>query len=217
MAESIAASCGAPCYHTTHQEGHIAAALASLQQDWQERFLAFHLSGGTGEILLVTPHRNGYAIEKVGDSDLPPGQFVDRVGVALGLRFPAGPALEKLAQQSEVCDLRLNSSVKGMHISFSGPESAAQRAIQAGAAPAEVAAAVLDCIAKSLEKAMTNARRETGCHKVLLAGGVAANQRIRGRLQRPGVYFADARYAGDNATGVAALGARMWQQEVHHG
>ena len=210
VAKSIAASHSVACFATSHQEGHLEAALLSLRLSWQEPFLALHLSGGTGEILLATPEKSGFAIKRLGDCDLPPGQFVDRVGVALGLPFPAGPHLEALAAQAEGEKLRFSGSVRGMHISFSGPESAAQRAIRAGAEPAQVAAAVLDNIAKSLGKAIRNARRESGCGKVLLMGGVVANQRIRERLKPLDLSFAEAAFTGDNASGVAHLGWKKW-------
>lgn len=217
LARSLAAAYGAPLYRTSHQEGHIAAALWSAALDWREPFLALHLSGGTGEILRVAPREVGYDIETVGDADLPPGQFVDRVGVALGLPFPAGPHLERLAEQAGSCDFRLSGSVQGARISFSGPEAAAQRAIKAGVEPAAIAAAVLDNIAKSLFKAIENARQQTDCQKVLLAGGVAANARLRKRLAPLHVSFAAPEYAGDNACGVALMGLAAWRQEVAHG
>ena len=217
LARSLAAAWGAPLYETSHQEGHIAAALWSAGLSWQEPFLALHLSGGTGEILYVTQKAAGYEIETVGDTDLPPGQFVDRVGVALGLPFPAGPHLEKLAEEATDLSFRLSGSVQGTHISFSGPESAAQRAVKAGVEPASVAAAVLDNIAKSLGKAIEAARFQTGCGKVLLAGGVAANQRIRNKLLPLKVDFAAPKYAGDNACGVALIGLAAWTGEADHG
>ena len=217
LARSLAAAGGAPLYRTSHQEGHIAAALWSAGLDWREPFLALHLSDGTGEILAVTPGEAGFAIETVGDTDLPPGQFVDRVGVALGLPFPAGPALEQLAQQAQTTDFRLSGSVQGTHISFSGPESAARRAVTAGVEPAQIAAAVLDNIAKSLGKAIAAAREQTGCQRVLLAGGVAANRRIREKLQPLKVRFAGPEHSGDNACGVALLGLAAWRKEAAHG
>ena len=212
VARSIAASAGCPFYPFSHQEGHIQAALSSANRQWHEPFLALHLSGGTGEILLVTPKKVGFQVKLVGDTDLPPGQFIDRVGVALGLPFPAGPALEKLAGATKG-EFRLSGAVKGTHISFSGPESAAQRGIAQGVPAQEIAAAVLDNISKSLEKAVRTAMQETGCAHCIAAGGVAANLRIRHRLQTLGVDFALPSYAGDNAYGIALLGAASYRQE----
>lgn len=214
VARSVAASLGVPCYVTSHQEGHIMAALYSANLRWTEPFLAVHLSGGTGELLYVEPHAVGFSIRVIGDTDLPPGQFIDRVGVALGLSFPAGPEIEKLAACAISTDFRLTGCVQGTHISFSGPESAAQRAVAAGVPSAEIAAAVLDNIAKSLAKAIGAARSEYGCQRVLLAGGVAANQRIREKLHSLHLNFAQSHYAGDNAVGVALLGLKRHEQET---
>lgn len=206
LAESLAASHHAPCFHFSHQEGHLAAALYSAGLHWRHPFLALHLSGGTGELLRVEPLAVGFRAEVIGGCDLPPGQFIDRVGVALGLPFPAGPELERLAEQAVGTELRFSGSVQGLSISFSGPESAAQRAIAAGADGPQVAAAVLDNIAKSLAKAITRARQRYQCQPVLLAGGVAANQRLRRRLAPLGVEFAAPELCGDNAVGLALLG-----------
>lgn len=211
-ARQLAAALDIPLFATSHQEGHIAAALASRGLDWQEPFLALHLSGGTGELLAVRPHADGYQLEILGTSDLPPGQFIDRVGVALGLSFPAGPELEALAQTATGKDFRLSGAIKGLNISFSGPESAAQRAVRAGVDRAQIAAAVLDNIASSLAKAIQRAQRQTGYQRVLLAGGVAANQRIARRLQAPDTVFAQPRLAADNACGAALLGWRHFQE-----
>ncbi|MBQ6808799.1 MAG: O-sialoglycoprotein endopeptidase [Firmicutes bacterium] len=207
LARSLAAAFACPLFRFSHQEGHIEAALASAGLQWKEPFLALHLSGGTGELLFAQPLENapGFQVELIGDCDLPPGQFVDRVGVALGLPFPAGPHLEKLAGDTQG-DFRLSGSVQGTHISFSGPESAAQRAILAGVEPREVTAAVLDNIAKSLEKAVRCGMEQYKCRRVIAAGGVAANARIRRRLEKIGLRFAEARFAGDNAFGIARLG-----------
>lgn len=209
LARSLAATLHCPLYTFSHQEGHIEAALGSAGLRWRDSFLALHLSGGTGELLFVQPRQDGpgFGVTLVGDTDLPPGQFIDRVGVALGLPFPAGPHLEKLAGDT-LGAFRLSGSVQGTHISFSGPESAAQRAIQAGVVPRkEIAAAVLDNIAKSLEKAIRCSMEQQHCHRVVAAGGVAANARIRKRLEKIGVRFADPCFAGDNAFGTARLGA----------
>jgi len=212
VARSIAAAAGCPVYSFSHQEGHLEAALASAGKSWQAPFLALHLSGGTGELLYVKPLELGFDIDVVGHSDLPPGQFIDRVGVAMGLPFPAGPYLEKLAGDT-AGEFRLNGSVKGMEISFSGPESAAQRAVAAGVPHKEVAAAVLDNIGKSLEKAIRTGMERYHCRHCIAAGGVASNQRIRRRLEKIGVTFADPRFAGDNAFGIARLGAKAYQKE----
>ena len=228
LARELAAALSLPLLQYSHQEGHLAAALWSAGLGWQQPFLALHLSGGTGEILKVTPLFPGeaaaseadsafgsprYRIELVGDTDLPPGQFVDRIGVALGFPFPAGPHLDKLALTATDTEFRLSGSVKGTHISFSGPESAAQRAISQGLEPASIAAAVFANIGKSLAKAIKAARQLTGLEDVLLMGGVAASQNLRAALEPAGIRFALARYSCDNAVGTSSLAAADMKQK----
>jgi len=208
LAKELAAALDLPLAEFSHQEGHLAAALWSAQLKWNDPFLALHLSGGTGEILLIKPKRCGYDIQIVGDTDLPPGQFVDRIGVALGYPFPAGAHLDKLALSASSKDFRLTGSVKGTHISFSGPESAAARAVEAGVEPAQIAKAVFDNIGKSLAKAIACARKETDIKKVLLMGGVAASENLRQILKNENIHFAQAKYSSDNAVGIAALGVQ---------
>lgn len=65
-----------------------------------DQFLTFHLSGGTSELLYVSSKPSGFEVEIIGGTtDLSAGQFVDRIGVAMGLPFPAGPHLENGKQR----------------------------------------------------------------------------------------------------------------------
>lgn len=211
---SIAAALGVPFYPTTHQEMHIQAGLWSSDAPPQgERFLAIHLSGGTTELIRVTRRPGGFAEELLGGTqDLHAGQFVDRVGVALGLPFPAGPHMERLASGGTAGRAALPSAVKGLTLSFSGPESAAQRLV-GQVEPADLALAVLHTVARSLEKWLRNAMEETGLTEVLIVGGVASNQilrdRLRQRLEHSAVgarlAFAQPRFSTDNAVGTALL------------
>ncbi len=216
LAKSLGIFLRVPVYLTTHQEGHIAAGEYTLDARPQaDRFLAVHLSGGTSEVLDCTRHAEGYRIEKLGGTiDLHAGQLVDRVGVALGLSFPAGPALEELARPAEGT-FRVGSAVDGLRFSFSGPEAALMRAISGGdVPPEEIARATEQCIANTLEKVLRHAVESGLSRDILIVGGVAANSYIRNRLQKrlmhPAVgarlYFCDPVYSGDNAYGVAVLG-----------
>lgn len=216
LAKSLSTYLRIPLHLTTHQEGHIAAGeYTADEQPKADRFTAVHLSGGTSELLLCKRHAAGYAIEKVGGTiDLHAGQLVDRIGVALGLPFPAGPQLEQLAKQS-TGEFRVSSAVEGLHFSFSGPEASLLRAVEAGQVqPADIARATEQCIANTLEKALRNAVEQGMPREILIVGGVAANQYMRERLikrlEHPAVkaklYFCDPAYSGDNAYGVAMLG-----------
>ena len=221
LGESLAAVLSLPFYETTHQEGHLMSALWSAAVELDD-FLAIHLSGGTTELLRVKRLKAGFEIQLLGTSDLAAGQMVDRVGVALGLPFPAGPALEKLASEVEKTEIKLPISVRGLDVSFSGPESQAQRLLKAGAAPDELATAVFELIAESLVRLILNAKAETGVKDVLLAGGVAANLRIKATLEyrldrEVKLAFAAPEYSGDNAVGVALLGLAKQRVDKIHG
>lgn len=210
-----------PLYYTTHQEGHIAAGEYTMDQPLStQRFLAVHLSGGTSEILDCTRVEGGYMINCIGGTqDLHAGQLIDRVGVALGLPFPSGPYLEQVAAESDLYpsdeEFTVPSSVTTYTFSFSGPEAALMRAIKGKQIPhAQIARATEKCIANTLEKSLRKAVGDGYPRDILIVGGVSANQYIRTRLIKrlthPAVkgrlYFADPRYAGDNAYGVARLG-----------
>ncbi len=205
-----------PNYRFSHQEGHIAAGLYSANLKWTKPFLAIHISGGTTEILYVKPQDKGLDIEICTDCDLAAGQFVDRIGVALGLDFPAGKALEQLALSMPASDLRLKTAVKGNHISFSGAESAAQRLIDKQQ-PAAIAQAVFFNIGRSLARALQILAKQKNCYQVLLVGGVAANSLIKGRLKAElpnfDLQFAQPQLACDNAVGIAALALDSVQKQ----
>lgn len=207
-AEAIARAAGVPLYDFSHQEGHLAAGMDAVPA---EQFLAVHISGGTSELLKVHPDAAaGFSVELLaGTSDLNAGQMIDRVGVALGLPFPAGPALERLAK-SAGGSISLPSSVDGYRFSFSGPCSAALRLVEQGADAAEIAYAVLRVVANALEKVLRTARTEYGLATVLAVGGVLSNQLIRDRLlHRLGpafrLLFAEPGLSSDNAVGIARL------------
>ena len=213
---SLAHMVDVPFYRTTHQEGHIAAAIDTADRSIEaEIFTALHLSGGTSDMLRVQRLPSGYDIEKVGGStDLYAGQLVDRIGVALGLSFPAGSELEQLAKESREL-LTVATSVQGTQFSFSGPETALQRLLQSERYKrADIARATESVIAKTVEKALLHAFKMNLPKQVLIVGGVAANEHIRERLRHrlehraigASLSFADIHYSGDNAFGVAAIG-----------
>jgi N6-L-threonylcarbamoyladenine synthase len=221
---SLAHAAGVPFYETTHQEGHIAAALGAADREVEEDVLTvLHLSGGTSDMLHVRRLASGFQIRKVGGStDLYAGQLVDRIGVALGLSFPAGRELEQLARESQQL-LSVPASVQGTHFSFSGPETALKRLLETGRhRVADIARAVENVIAKTVEKSLLNAFKAGFPKHVLLVGGVAANNYIRERLRRrlehravgARISFARVHFSGDNAFGVASIGWDQLKKEL---
>jgi N6-L-threonylcarbamoyladenine synthase len=218
--ETFAKLLGVPFIPTTHQEGHIRAGLYGQEFLNQQAFLAWHISGGTTELLRVQPQESGFAIEKIGGaSDLQVGQFVDRVGVALGEAFPAGPYLEKLALLSNSQD-HLPVVTQGLTISFSGPDSAAKRLIASGINGCDIARMVFDCIAKSLLKVSAQAIKDQQINRILLVGGVASSQIIRESLNAMGpelgmeFHFGAKDLSSDNAVGVGLIGQDYWQHSL---
>jgi N6-L-threonylcarbamoyladenine synthase len=216
FALTFARALGVPVVRTSHQEGHLAAAQYCIDDiPSGAPFIGVHLSGGTSDVLLAEPTRFGYRIWPFAEgADLHAGQFVDRVGVALGLPFPAGPHLEKLAQEAEGSEFRIGARLVGKQLSFSGPCSAALRAIEQGVPPAEVAYAVEACIANAVAKAVSLAAKEhPDVRYCVIAGGVAANAYIRSRvthrlrMEAPllAVRFAPPKFSSDNALGVACI------------
>ena len=212
QAETLAAALKVPLIRTDHQSGHIRAALYGneglLKRD---RFLAAHISGGTTDVLLVEPHPDrSYRIEPIGTStDLHAGQFVDRIGVALDLPFPAGKHLEALAVTAKKKTVKLASAVKDGSCSFSGAESAAQRLLHT-VEDEELAYGVYDCLARTLAKMFAAARSEHGNLPILICGGVASSNLLRSMLRDrcdAKLYFGEPKYSSDNAAGVALLGA----------
>ena len=212
----IARSLGIPFHALSHQEGHLAAGLWSAALP-PGRYLAVHLSGGTTELLSVE-EREGAALEislAGGTTDLHAGQFVDRIGVAMGLPFPAGPALEQCARLGATGAIVLPVAVKGAEMSFSGPASHARRLLEQGCSGPDLARAVELCIADSLAAALRAAYDPDTHEAVLIVGGVAANAFIRKRLLQKGpaatFHFAAPEFAGDNAAGLAVMAARRYR------
>jgi N6-L-threonylcarbamoyladenine synthase len=209
LAKSIALALRVPLIETTHQQGHVRAAL--LGTPLRADFIAVHLSGGTTELLKVG---EGLTIGLLGGTaDISAGQLVDRVGVALGLSFPAGPQLEALAEKGEA-QSSLPVSVSRMKASFSGAEAQLMRHIEAGVPPEAVAAEVYSLLSRTLARLISQAAAETGLTDVLLAGGVASSRLLRALLpERLGrlndsvrIHWAKPELSGDNAAGVALIG-----------
>ncbi len=213
FAKALALSHRIPLHTLSHQENHILAAVWSAGGPGSKRFLAIHASGGTSELVLVERQDSALAIRLLGGSiDLQAGQFVDRVGVALQLPFPAGPHVEALARTA-TGSVRLPVSVDNLSASFSGPASQAARLIAAGGEPAEIAYAVEICIAETIARLIQAGISESGVSDVLLAGGVMANQHIRRYLrerlaQTASLFFPAAAYSPDNAIGAAVFSLR---------
>ena len=209
-AHSFAAARGIDVYDFSHQNGHIrAAAYSSGHQSriFEGRFLSFHVSGGTTEALLAEPSSIGFDAELVGGTlDLNAGQVIDRVGVSLGLRFPCGAELEKLAQAYSGQKKKIKTSVKDGWCNLSGLQNMAADLYTKTQDKNAVAAFVFDFVCETLITMSEQIIGKYGDMPVLFAGGVMSNRYMRERIrERFEAYFAEPAFSADNAAGIALL------------
>lgn len=223
-AQSLAAVLHTGLYEFSHQAGHIAAVIfdTELSNLFEQEFIAFHVSGGTTQCLLVRPDKTGvkpFEITTVAESlDLHAGQVIDRAGAMLGLKFPSGAALEQLARESQT-DYPVKVAFKGMSCCLSGIENQCRDLLDKNVKPCDVARFCL----KSVEWAVLEMTRRVldvyPDRTLVYAGGVMGNAMIRDSVTRSfsaqcgGVYFASPDFSADNAAGIAALCGRAYRRK----
>lgn len=211
LAESISAVNKIPLYKTSHQVGHILAALYSSKklELAGERFIAFHVSGGTTDCLLVQPDsENILNITEIGASlDLKAGQAVDRVGVMLGLQFPCGKQLEKLAEKSTE-KFKIKPALRDGSCCLSGVENKCQKMLDDGVPHEDIAMYCLQYICSAIRGMTLYALEKYGRLPVIFAGGVMSDKIIRKQLESEfGAYFAEPEFSCDNGAGTAIFAA----------
>ena len=215
LGESTAHILGVPFFPCSHQQGHIAAAAwsAGHEELLDQPHLAWHLSGGTTELLLVEPEGHNISAVRIGGtSDISAGQLIDRAGVLLGLPFPAGKALDELSTQA---DSSPSFAVKQKDLTFSlsGMENKVRELVEAGASPAAVARFTVGTVAGVVARVTAQAQSGHPGLPVLCSGGVASNRRLREVLTRQcGALFALPEFSADNALGAAILAHRALQR-----
>ena len=223
LAEQLGAYMGIPVYRFSHQEGHIRAALYSAaltrgeQLDMGDRFVAFHVSGGTTEAVMVSVRNgaeNGYDIKYLcGSLDLKAGQAVDRAAALLGLGFPGGKELDRLSLEWPE-DIKVRPTMRGMDCSLSGIENKCKRQLEEGREPAYIARCCLCSIASALLGMHDAIIEKYGDLPVIFAGGVSSNTVIRRILtERTHAVFAQPEYSCDNAAGTALLAAERYARQ----
>lgn len=214
LAESIGAVKGVPVYRTSHQVGHILAALYSAGKLSliNEPFIAFHVSGGTTDCLYCVPHKDELIrAEETGTSlDLKAGQLIDRTGLMLGLSFPCGPELERLAENS--CEkYPVKTVIRDGSCCLSGFQNKAEDMVKKGTAHEDIAMYIQNCIAKTVFEMTRYAREIKGDIPVIYAGGVMSNKYIKSSLEKrmDNIFFAEPVFSADNAAGTALYGCYM--------
>lgn len=219
----LAAGLGVPFFAFSHQEGHLAAVKQGSPLQDEGAYLSYHLSGGTSELL----HVNQGEITIIGGSkDISFGQVMDRIGVALGLDFPAGKAMDGLALeynlrrdgQDKSKDNLKKIPIDGLFFNLSGIETQCSRALDKDAANRqaliyELFLRISQCLCAVTERAMA----VSNCNKVLLAGGVSASGFLRQyfaehfKEKEACIAFGSPELSSDNAVGLSWLGGkRIW-------
>lgn len=210
-ATAISAANNIPLFRFTHQQGHIAAALFSAKRlDLiDQKFIAFHVSGGTTQALLVEPDAENICKTRLIASslDLKAGQAVDRVGVMLGLDFPAGKELDKLACLCED-KIKVKPVMRGCDCSLSGVENKCKKMLDEGENKEKIARFCIEYICASLDGMAQALLKEYGELPLVFSGGVMSNSIISKRLgDKYGAFFAAPEFSCDNAAGIAVLTA----------
>ena len=213
-AQTMASAFGVPCYAFSHQQGHIAAALwsASRMDLMEKPHLAWHLSGGTTELLLVEPeNRNVRATLIGGTSDISAGQIMDRTGKLLQLGFPSGKALDQLAAAaSGKQEFKVKTSE--LLFSLSGLENKIKAYYDAGNTPEETAAYAVRSVCDVVIRTTKEALQQYPGYEVVFSGGVASNSMLRKETEVFKPVFAQSAFSTDNAMGIAVL---TWLQGEH--
>ncbi|MBE6547549.1 MAG: peptidase M22 [Ruminococcaceae bacterium] len=221
VAVSIATAVGCPVYKFSHQAGHVAAALYSCGAEDEistsskdGRFAAFHVSGGTTEILLVDNTDGKMTVEQIGGTqDINAGQAIDRAGVMMGMKFPCGREMESLCRDGVSFCKTVKTCVNGLSCNLSGLENQAAKLYAKNNDKREVCEYVFDFVGATLLKMTNNLREQYEDIPVLYAGGVMSNGRIKGILSsNKNVYFAQPEFSSDNAAGIAILCKKKYEK-----
>ena len=220
FAKTLSTLIGCKLYETTHQENHIEASLFTNNIIDKNNFLSIHMSGGTTEILLVNKEKDNYNIEIVGGTkDISFGQLIDRIGVKLGYKFPAGKYIDEDATKCiEKIEKGLKTSVKDGYMNLSGLENQINNLIENNSKE-YIAKILLDSIVRNIYKSILYISKNYNLNEVVFAGGVSASKYIKkelnSKLKKENIhpYFTEAEYSTDNALGCAIIGLNKYLGE----
>jgi N6-L-threonylcarbamoyladenine synthase len=209
-AKLLSDSLRVPLVEVSHQQGHVAASLwSACRMDLMEQMhLAWHLSGGTTELLLVQPDGKNVSCMRIGGtSDISAGQLIDRTGQLLGLPFPSGKHLDALSCQATGTDV-FRVKCKDATFSLSGVQNKVQQFYANSNDGTETAAYALRCISFAVYQATVQALKKYPGLPVVFSGGVASNSMLRKELEPLAPVFSKPEFSTDNAMGVAVLAHR---------
>lgn len=200
----------------SHQEGHIAAVIYDSGRDdlFSQNFLAFHVSGGTTEAVTASPDKAGFVLRNVAQTlDLNAGQAIDRVGLMLGLKFPCGAELEKLALENSEA-IKVNPTLKNCDCCLSGLENICQKLKNENKSKQYIAAYCIEYIRKTLSIMTDRLFEKYGKTPVIFAGGVMSDSIIQNSFkEKYNAIFAQPQFSTDNAAGIAYLAYRKFNDD----
>lgn len=212
---NLANALSIPLYKTSHQEGHLMAAIKTSGLDEIDgTFYGLHLSGGTTEILKARKIFSGFEIDMIGGTlDLNFGQLIDRIGVKMGLDFPAGKKMDEMASRIvhedhfkfKFKDV-LNFNLSGLENKYSDMLGLHENDY--------ICRHLFNTIGNILQSILSELPEPL---PIILSGGVASNSIVKSILQKAlpnrSLYFALPEYSRDNAYGVAELGRQFYFEE----
>ncbi len=215
-AKILSAALHIPCYTFSHQEGHIEAVRFFSPLRDVDEMLSFHFSGGTTEALLV---KNGRISIIGGSRDIAFGQVLDRVGVKLGMEFPCGEEMDKIASRLTGSEPFVSENIlppikcNDGFINLSGIETCCQRAAEKTDSE-ELISMLFMRIGEAICAMTEQLSHKYGISRVLYAGGVSASRfirrYIRSRLPQTEICFGEPALSTDNAVGTAILGGKKY-------
>lgn len=215
QASLLADALHVPLVTCSHQQGHVAAAVwsAGRPELLDVPHLAWHLSGGTTELLLVEPHDGNVHCTRIGGTtDISAGQLIDRTGQLLQLPFPSGKHIDELSKSAVMKD-RFLVKCEDMYFSLSGVQNKVQQFYEKYNSDTETAAYALRCICAAIQRATEQAMREYPGLPVVFSGGVASNSMLRSEMIQFDPVFAQPQYSTDNALGVAIVAYRSQRSD----
>lgn len=208
--KSLALAYDKPFIGVNHLNAHLAANF--IDTNLEPPFVALLVSGGHTQIIKVDSYSEMQIIGETIDDAV--GEAYDKVARLIGLPYPGGPKLDKLAQEGNPHAFKLpEAKVGGYDFSFSGLKTAVLRLVKSfdgkDMPVNDICASFQECVSSTLFKKVKRALEETGYKQVVLAGGVAANSEIRKKifsLKDEGyeVYAPIMKYCTDNASMVAS-------------
>ena len=209
-AKMLSDAFGVPLVEVSHQQGHVAASLwsAGHLELMEEPHLAWHLSGGTTELLLVEPEGKNVRCTKIGGTtDISAGQLIDRTAQMLQLPFPGGKHIDALSKEAAMKET-FKVKCANMEFSLSGVQNKVQQFHAVHGEPAETAAYALRCVAKAVYLASEQAMKAYPGLQIIFSGGVASNSMLREVVKPLNPIFSQPEFSTDNAMGVAVLAHR---------